>query len=80
MLIAGIGWLAGFDGSFRFDRIGLEYASGTAPYRFMRLCMAAFGGGAVLLSFGTMVEMGVSPIAAAVATILMAFGTDSINK
>jgi dolichyl-phosphate-mannose-protein mannosyltransferase len=75
MLIAAIGYVAGFDGSFRFERIGLEYAAGSAPYRFMRLVMVLFGTGSVAFSLATLVEMGVSPWAVGFAGVLMAFGT-----
>lgn len=73
MLIAGIGYFLGFDGSFRFEKIGLEYNKGNAPYVMMRLGMVAFGTGAIALALGTLLEMGLNPWAVAIAGALMAF-------
>lgn len=75
MLIAAIGYVAGFDGSFRFEKIGLDYATGLAPYRFMRLMMVLFGTGSIACSVASLIEMGVAPMAAGFAGLLMAFGT-----
>ena len=75
MLIALIGYVAGFDGSFRFEKIGLDYSTGSAPYRFMRLMMVLFGTGSIAFSTASLIEMGCGPMATALAGILMAFGT-----
>lgn len=74
MLIAAIGYVAGFDGSFRFEKIGLDYNTGSAPFRFMRLMMILFGTGAIGLAVASLIEMGISPVAAGFAGLIMAFG------
>lgn len=75
LLIAAIGYVAGFDGTFRFEKIGLDFSTGSAPYRFMRLMMILFGTGSIGFGVASLIEMGISPIAAGLAGILMAFGT-----
>jgi dolichyl-phosphate-mannose-protein mannosyltransferase len=58
MLIAFLGYLWGFDGSFRFEKIGLDYGAGRVPYVFLRSCMALFGTGAIGLALATLMELG----------------------
>lgn len=74
LIIAGIGWLAGYDGGFTFRSIGLSYAGTTAPYVTMRMVMAAFGWATIALAYSTMIEMGFGIMAAGFTSVLLLFG------
>lgn len=54
LLVALSAWLAGFDGSFEFDDIGLKYADYNVPYLFMRGFQACIGALTVPLVFLTL--------------------------
>jgi len=74
LIIAGVGWLAGYDGGFTFRNIGLSYAGTTAPYVTMRMVMAAFGWATIALAYSTMIEMGFGVMAAGFTSVLLLFG------
>ena len=80
MLIAGMGYFFGFDGSFRFEKIGLDYNKGNAPYVMMRLGMVAFGTGAIGLALASLLEMGVSVWGVGLAGILMGFDNALVTQ
>jgi dolichyl-phosphate-mannose-protein mannosyltransferase len=80
MLIAGVGYFMGFDGSFRFEKIGLEYSKGNAPYIVMRLAMIGFGSGAISLALASLIEMGVNPWAVGFGGLLMAFDNALVSQ
>lgn len=80
IMIAGIGYFLGFDGNFRFEKIGLEYSKGNAPYISMRLAMVGFGSGAIALALASLIEMGVSPWAVAFGGVLLAFDNALITQ
>lgn len=72
-MIAGVGWLFGYDGGFTFSNIGLSYASSTTPYIGLRLFMVLLSIASVSFCYATMIEMGFSVLASSVAGMLMVF-------
>lgn len=75
MIIAGIGHVYGYKGTFEFKNIGDNYADDpTVPYVQMRTAMSAFSIGAVMFAMATLVEMGFSSYALFLSGILLAFG------
>lgn len=73
LMIAGVGWLLGYDGGFTFGKIGLSYAGTTAPYIGLRMFMVMLGVFSVVLGYATLIEMGFGVIPAALTGILMVF-------
>lgn len=76
LIIAGIGWLAGYDGGFSFGTIGQSYAGTTVPYVMMRMVMAAFGWATIALAYSTMIEMGFNVMTAGFTSALLVFGNN----
>lgn len=75
LIIAGLGHLYGYKGTFAFKNIGNPYAEDpTVPFVQIRTVMAAFGVGSVMFALGTLVEMGFSPLALILAGSFLAFG------
>lgn len=75
LIIAGIGHLSGYKGTFAFKEIGDAYSEDpTIPYVEMRTAMAVFGTGSVAFAFATLIEMGFSPLAASIAGVFLVFG------
>lgn len=73
LLIAGVGYLFGYDGSFTFGTIGLSYANSSAPYVAMRMFMVLLNCASIAMSFATLIEMGSSTLAATLCSGLLAF-------
>lgn len=71
MLIAAAGVAAGFDGSFDFKEIGLEYDQ--VPYVAMRLLPGILGVGLVPMAYITMRNMGSKQSSAILAGMLVLF-------
>jgi dolichyl-phosphate-mannose-protein mannosyltransferase len=65
MLLAGVGWLVGYDGnlpidiegSFMFENIGMSYVEDNVPYISYRMFCALCGSGVVPFSFLIMRKM-----------------------
>ena len=73
LMIAALGYFLGYEGNFTFANIGLSYAGTTAPYVAMRVMMVFFGWVTTMMSFMSMLELGVSSIAAGFAAMLLIF-------
>lgn len=73
LLIAGAGYLFGFDGSFSFDMIGRSYITTSAPYVALRTLMVVLGVGSIALSYASLMEMGLSVTSAGLAAGLQGF-------
>jgi len=71
-LIALAAYLAGFDGSFKFDRIGTPYDA-LVPVSSMRVVPAFFGSLLMPTIYNVMVELGMSHYAGALAAFLAIF-------
>ncbi|KAK3883841.1 hypothetical protein Pcinc_011857 [Petrolisthes cinctipes] len=71
-LIALAAYLAGFDGSFKFDRIGTPYDP-LVPVSAMRVVPAFFGSLLMPTIYNIMVELGLSHYAGALAAFLAIF-------
>ncbi|XP_067002481.2 protein O-mannosyltransferase 1 [Anabrus simplex] len=69
-LIAAVAYLAGFDGQFKFDRIGSSYAD-TVPLFALRLVPAVCGSLLIPTAYHLMLEMGLSQWTAALAGFLL---------
>lgn len=75
LIIAGIGHVYGYKGTFAFKDIGDPYENDpTVPFTQMRSFMAAFSVGAVMFAMAILVEMNFSPISLALCGTLLAFG------
>ncbi len=74
LLIAGLGHLYGYKGTFAFKDIGDAYSEDpTVPFVQLRTAMVAFGTGSVMFALATLVEMGFSPLSLVLAGFFMAF-------
>ncbi|XP_063601521.1 protein O-mannosyltransferase 1-like isoform X1 [Penaeus indicus] len=71
-LVALAAYIAGFDGSFKFDRIGSPYDP-IVPVSAMRIVPAFFGSLLMPTVYNVMVELGLSHYAGALAAFLMIF-------
>ncbi|XP_068241899.1 protein O-mannosyltransferase 1 [Palaemon carinicauda] len=71
-LISLAAYLSGFDGNFKFDRIGSPYDM-TVPVSAMRLVPAFFGSLLMPTVYNLMLELGISHYAGALVTFLMIF-------
>lgn len=69
-LIAGVAYLAGFDGKFKFDRIGSPYTE-TVPLWALRFVPAFFGSLLVPLSYHLMLELGLTQWTSLLAGLLV---------
>lgn len=79
LLITLAGWLAGFDGSFDFKEIGMDYLEAKVPYVAMRMLPAVCGIMTIPLMFLTAKAMGTSTASAALAAGLVIFGIAPIH-
>lgn len=77
LLITLAGWLAGFDGSFDFKEIGMDYLEAKVPYVAMRMLPAVCGIMTIPLMFLTAKAMGTSTASAALAAGLVIFGNQT---
>lgn len=69
-LIAAVAYLAGFDGKFKFDRIGSPYSE-TVPLLALRFVPAFFGSLLVPLAYHLMLELGLTQWTSLLAGILI---------
>lgn len=69
-LIAVVGYLAGFDGVFKFDRIGSPYTE-AIPLFALRLVPAIFGSLILPTSYHLAIELGLKPWSAAIAGLML---------
>ncbi|KAK9477113.1 Dolichyl-phosphate-mannose-protein mannosyltransferase-domain-containing protein [Lipomyces japonicus] len=73
LLITLAGFLAGFDGSFDFKDIGLDYNEAGVPYVAMRLLPATLGVLVVPLAYLTLKAYGCSSVSASLGSIFILF-------
>ncbi|KAL1925389.1 uncharacterized protein VTP21DRAFT_272 [Calcarisporiella thermophila] len=73
LLIAGAAKLAGFDGSFDFKEIGMDYIAPKVPYVYIRLLPAAMGIALVPMAYLTIKFSGHSTASAMLAALLITF-------
>jgi dolichyl-phosphate-mannose--protein O-mannosyl transferase len=74
LLITLAGFLAGFDGSFDFKDIGLDYIEPGVPYVAMRMLPAILGVLTVPLMFLTLKATGCKTSTAVMGAVLVTFG------
>lgn len=74
LLITLAGWLAGFDGSFDFKDIGMDYIEPGVPYVAMRILPAVLGVLTVPLMFLTLKSTGCRTLTSAFGALLVTFG------
>lgn len=72
MAIAFIGWLCGYDGSFKFDEIGDSYETHPAPYLAYRAYNAILGTLTIPLLFNTLKELNFRATTCAFGALLVA--------
>ena len=74
LIIAGLGHIYGYKGTFAFKDIGDSYSEDpTVPFAQIRTAMAAFGTGSVMFAWATLVEMGFSTLSLILAGTFLAF-------
>ena len=77
MMFAAVGWWFGYDGSFKFEKIGLKYLETAAPYVDMRGLSATCGTLVIILNFLMFIEMKFPLPIALLGTCMMLFGKQS---
>ncbi|KAJ3304805.1 hypothetical protein HDV03_002347 [Kappamyces sp. JEL0829] len=73
MLIAGVGYLVGYDGHFLFDNIGDDYLENNVPYLALRLWCALCGAAVVPFAFLILQAVGVSVLGCTLGGLLLVF-------
>jgi len=79
MIIALAGYVAGFDGQFGFDKIGLEYPA-TVPLWTLRFIPAFAGACLTPLSYLIMQELGLTASTGALAGFMILFDTAILTQ
>lgn len=77
MIIAGIGYLLGYDGSFHFKDIGDSFLSSTIPYRSIRASIALLSSVTIGINMLTLKDMGLSTAAVILTGLLLSFDVAS---
>lgn len=72
-LISAAAYLAGFDGNFKFDRIGSQYAE-SVPLFALRLIPALCGSLLIPTAYHLALEIGLRQWSAAIAGLLLLLG------
>lgn len=80
MLIAFIGYLSGYDGSFKFDEIGNSYVQNPAPYLQYRCFNALLGTMTVPIMFNTLKEFNFKAITCAFGSFLVAIDNAHVTE
>ena len=80
MLIALVGWLAGFDGEFDFKDIGKDYLEPRVPYVSMRLLPALLGVATIPTMFLTLKAYGCKTMTAAMGATLLIFENSLVTQ
>jgi dolichyl-phosphate-mannose-protein mannosyltransferase len=78
-LIAAAAYLAGFDGNFKFDRIGSPY-SNSVPLFALRLFPALCGSLIIPTAYHLALEIGLKQWSAVIAALLLLFGMKNNRK
>src|SRR5436189_5958 len=69
-MLAGMGYILGYDGHFEFDNIGDDYIKNDVPYVGLRALPATLGALLVPLTYMIMTESGYPIITATLAAII----------
>lgn len=80
LLIAGVGYLVGYDGTFKFDKIGDSYITNQAPYLAYRSLEAIQGSLTVPVLFLTMRQLNYSIAASSLASIIVLFDNAHVTE
>ncbi|CCD27190.1 dolichyl-phosphate-mannose-protein mannosyltransferase NDAI_0J02980 [Naumovozyma dairenensis CBS 421] len=80
MAIAFIGWLVGYDGSYKFDDIGDSYETHPAPYIAYRSFNAILGTLTVPILFNTLKELNFKAITCAFGALLVAVDNAHVTE
>lgn len=72
MMIAFIGWLCGYNGSFKFDNIGMSYETHPAPYLAFRSFNAILGTLTAPILFNSLKELNFKATTCAFGALLVA--------
>lgn len=80
MLIAFIGWLCNYDGSFKFDEIGMSYETHPAPFLAYRSFNAILGTLTVPIMFETLKELNFKAITCFMGAMLVAIDNAHVTE
>ncbi|KTB10752.1 Dolichyl-phosphate-mannose--protein mannosyltransferase 4 [Nakaseomyces glabratus] len=80
MMIAFIGWLCNYDGSFKFEEIGLSYDKHPAPFLAYRSFNALLGTLTVSIMFESMKELNFKAITCFLASMLVAIDNAHVTE
>lgn len=79
LLIAFVGYIIGYDGSFKFDNIGDNYIRNNVPYVAYRSLLAIQGVATIPIMFYTMKTLGFSVAACFLSSIMVCFDNAHIT-
>lgn len=79
LLIAAVGWLIGYDGSFKFENIGENYIANNVPYVAYRALSASLGSLTVPIIFKTLQYSGYSVAACTIGAAIVCLDNAHIN-
>lgn len=80
LLIAAVGYIVGYDGSFKFDSIGDSYITNNVPYVAYRAFLAIQGVATIPVIFLTMKTLGYSIPACILSSVLVGFDNAHVNE
>lgn len=80
MMLAFIGWLSGYDGSFKFDDIGDSYVQNPAPYLAYRSFNALIGTLTIPVMFNTLKELNFKAVTCAFGALLVAIDNAHVTE
>ncbi len=75
LLLAGMGYILGYDGHYLFENIGENYIDNRVPYIGLRMLPAILGALVPTVAVMTLKEMGISMAACTLCAAMLIFGT-----
>ncbi|KAI8905429.1 Dolichyl-phosphate-mannose-protein mannosyltransferase-domain-containing protein [Gorgonomyces haynaldii] len=80
LLLAGVGYMVGYDGHFLFEKIGESYPDNNVPYVAFRLFCALCGATIIPVSFLILKEIGVSLAGCVLGALFLVFDNALITQ
>ena len=80
MMIAFIGWIFGYDGTFKFDEIGMSYETHPAPFLAYRGFNAILGTLTIPVMFNTLKELNFKALTCAFGALIVAIDDAHVTE